>query len=143
VPAAGRPRLIAGTLFEDTKLTLPVWFLAIYLISRARAGSPALALKCHLGVNYPTDWLIHRKLMQAMVEREVGYVHGREVQVDHALLGGELSGGKAGRGFENKMPFLAAVSVEADGPLLPANLGPVAGFTPPAMATMATVPAPT
>jgi hypothetical protein len=42
--------LIAGTLFEGTKLALPVWFLAIYLISQAKTGLSALALKRDLGV---------------------------------------------------------------------------------------------
>jgi hypothetical protein len=65
--------LIAGTLFEGTKLALTVWFLAIYLISQAKTGLSALALKRDLGVSYPTAWLIHHKLMQAMVEREAGY----------------------------------------------------------------------
>jgi len=66
--------LIAGTVFEGTKLRLTVWFLAMYLISQAKTGLSALALKRDLGVSYPTAWLIHHKLMQAMVEREAGDV---------------------------------------------------------------------
>ena len=62
--------LIAGTVFQGTKLPLTVWFLAIYLISQAKTGLSALALKRHLGVSYPTAWLVHHKLMQAMVQRE-------------------------------------------------------------------------
>ena len=57
--------LIAGTVFQGTKLALTVWFLAIYFII--------------LGVSYPTAWLIHHKLMQAMVEREERYLLGGEV----------------------------------------------------------------
>jgi hypothetical protein len=104
--------LIAGTLFEGTKLGLTVWFLAIYLISQAKTGLSALALKRDLGVSYPTAWLIHHKLMQAMVEREGGYVLCGHVQVDDAYLGGELNDGTAGRGSENKVPFVAAVSLD-------------------------------
>lgn len=62
--------LIAGTVFQSTKLPLTTWFLAIYLISQAKTGLSALALKRQLGVSYPTAWLIHHKLMQAMTERE-------------------------------------------------------------------------
>ena len=54
--------LIAGTLFEGTKLRLTMWFLAIYLISQAKTELSALALKRDLGVSYPTAWLIHHKL---------------------------------------------------------------------------------
>ncbi len=44
--------LIAGTVMQGTKLPLTVWFLAIYLISQAKTGLSALALKRHLGVSY-------------------------------------------------------------------------------------------
>ena len=93
--------LIAGTLFQSTHLKLTVWFLAIYLISQAKTGLSALALKRQLGVSYPTAWLIQQKLMQAMVERDARYTLDGDVQVDDAYLGGELAGGKAGRGSEN------------------------------------------
>jgi len=121
--------LIAGTLFQGTKLALTVWFLAIYLISQAKTGLSALALKRHLGVSYPTAWLIHHKLMQAMAQREGLYTLGGQVQVDDAYLGGERAGGKAGRGSENKVPFVAAISLSDDGHPLRAKLTPVTGFT--------------
>jgi transposase-like protein len=103
--------LIAGTVMQGTKLALTVWFLAIYLISQAKTGLSALALMRQLRVSYPTAWLIHHKLMQAMAEREERYVLEGQVQVDDAYLGGERSGGKVGRGSENKVPFVAAVSL--------------------------------
>jgi hypothetical protein len=37
------------------------------------------------------------------------------VEIDDAYLGGERSGGKAGRGSENKVPFVAAVQTTPDG----------------------------
>jgi hypothetical protein len=52
-------------------------------------------------VSYPTVWLIYHKRMEAMAEREERYVLNGSVQVDDAYLGGERSGGKAGRGSEN------------------------------------------
>jgi len=129
--------LIAGTLFQGTKLALTVWFLAIYLISQAKTGLSALALKRYLGVSYPTAWLVHHKLMQAMVEREARYVLSGKVEVDDAYLGGELSGGTAGRGSENKVPFVAAVSLDPAGHPLRAKLTPVPGFTLKAIAAWA------
>jgi hypothetical protein len=62
--------LIAGTLFQSTKLPLTVWFLAIYLISQAKTSLSALALKQYLGVSYPTARLIKYKLKDAMSEYE-------------------------------------------------------------------------
>lgn len=121
--------LIAGTMFQGTKLSLTTWFLAIYFISQAKTGLSALALKRQLGVSYPTAWLIHHKLMRAMAHREERYVLSGQVLVDDAYLGGERSGGKVGRGSENKVPFVAAVSINDAGHPLRVKLTPVAGFT--------------
>lgn len=121
--------LIAGTIFQGTKLPLTVWFLAIYLVSPAKTGLSALAVKRHLGVSYPTAWLIQHKLLRAMAQREERDVLGGDVQVDDAHLGGQQAGGKAGRGSENKVPFLAAVSLSDEGHPLRAKLSLVPGFT--------------
>jgi transposase-like protein len=99
--------LTAGTLFQSTKLPLSVWFLAVYLISQAKTGLSGLALKRLLGVSYPTAWSIQHKLMAAMAERDSHYQLVGKVDIDDAYLGGENSGGKAGRGSENKVPFVA------------------------------------
>lgn len=121
--------LIAGTLFQKTKLPLTTWFLAIYLISQAKTGLSALALKRQLGVSYRTAWLVQHKLMAAMAEREERCVLEGQIQVDDAYLGGERSGGKAGRGSENKVPFVAAVSLNDHGHPMRVKLTPVKGFT--------------
>lgn len=113
---------------QGTKLPLTTWFLAIYLISQAKTGLSALALKRHLGVSYPTAWLIHHKLMQAMADRKTRYVLDGQVQVDDAYLGGERTSGKVGRGSENKVPFVAAVSLSDEGHPLRVKLTPVSGF---------------
>jgi transposase-like protein len=107
--------LIAGTLFASTKLPLTTWFLAIYLVSQAKTGLSSLALKRQLGVSYPTAWLMHHKIMDAMAQRESTHRLEGAVQIDDAYLGGERSGGTPGRGSENKVPFVAAVSLNDEG----------------------------
>ena len=47
-----------------------------------------------------------------MSEREKCYVLCGKVQLDDAYLGGELNGGKLGRGSENKVPIVAAASLD-------------------------------
>ncbi len=121
--------LIAGTLFQSTHLALTLWFLAIDLISQAKTELSALALKRQLGVSDPTAWLMQHKIMQAMTERDAQYTLCGEVRVDDAYLGGERVSGKAGRGSENKVPVVAAVSLNAEvGPLY-TKMIPVPGFT--------------
>jgi len=55
---------MAGTVLQGTQLRLTVGFLAISLISPAKTGRSALALKRHLGVSDPTAWLIHHQLIK-------------------------------------------------------------------------------
>ena len=101
--------LVSGTIFESSKLPLPRWFLAMHLMTQAKNNVSALELKRHLGVSYPTAWLLKHKIMEAMrVREECRQLHGR-VEMDDAYLGGERTGGKPGRGSENKVPFVAAV----------------------------------
>ena len=58
-------------------------------------------------------------------------------RVDDAYFGGELSGGKAGRGSENKVPFVAALSLDDEGRPSRIKLTPVSGFTSRAIADWA------
>ena len=121
--------LTAGSLMEHTKLPLTTWFLAIYLIIQAKTGLSALALKRHLGVSYPTAWLLHHKINRAMAQQDSTHRLSGAVQLDDAYLGGERTGGKVGRGSENKVPFVAAVSVDSQGHPLFIKLKLISGFT--------------
>ena len=99
--------LTAGTLFDNTKLPLTTWFLAIYLLSQSKNGISAMDLKRQLGVSYNTAWMLKHKLMQTMRERDDSQPLRGIVEIDDAYLGGETSGGKRGRGAARKTPFVA------------------------------------
>lgn len=120
--------LISGTLFEQTKLPLTVWFLAIYLVTQAKTGLSALALKRQLGVSYNTAWGIKQKIMQAMKERDDRKPLSGIIQMDDVYWGGENRGGKRGRGSENKTPFVAAVALDENHHPIAMNLNVVKGF---------------
>lgn len=79
--------LTAGTLFGSTMLPLSTWFLAIYFIGQAKTGMSALELERHIGVSYPTAWLLHHKIMTAMLAQERQHRLDGVVQVDDAYLG--------------------------------------------------------
>ena len=132
--------LIAGTRFHRTTLPLTVWFLAIYLISQAKTGLSAWALKRPLGVRYHTAWLVHHKRIHTMTERDSATPLDGTVPVEDADLGGELRGGKAGRGSENKTPFIAAVLLTPDGPPFKAKMSPLKTFSREAVADWARIP---
>jgi ISXO2-like transposase domain/Transposase zinc-ribbon domain len=107
--------LVCGTIFESSKVELPKWFLAMHLITQAKNNVSALELKRHLGVSYPTAWLLKHKIMQVMAWREQSRQLTGRIEIDDAYLGGEVQGGKAGRGSPNKVPFVAAVQTTESG----------------------------
>jgi ribosomal protein L37AE/L43A len=107
--------VMCGTIFEATKLPLRIWFLAMHLLTQAKNNVSALELKRHLGVRYKTAWLLKHKLMQVMSEREAPRQLDGRVEIDDAYLGGELPGGKTGRGSQNKVSFIAAVQTTPTG----------------------------
>lgn len=107
--------VLSGTIFESSKLALTKWFLAMQLMTQAKNNISALELKRHLGVSYPTAWLIKHKLMEVMFLREEGRQLTGRIEADDAYLGGERPGGKPGRGSENKVAFVAAVQTTESG----------------------------
>ena len=107
--------LTSGTIFQATKLPLRRWFQAMYHLTQTKNNVAALELRRLLRVCYRTAWRIKHKLLQVMVESEADRRLAVRVEVDDAYLGGELAGGKRGRGSENKVPFIAAVETTVDG----------------------------
>ena len=107
--------LISGTMFEASKLPLTRWFLAMQLLTQAKNNVSALELMRQLGVSYRSAWLVKHKIMEAMRLREDRRELDGRVEMDDAYLGGERSGGKTGRGSENKVPIVAAVQTTPSG----------------------------
>lgn len=101
--------LTENTIFHSTKLSLRKWFQAMFLMTQSKNNISSLELRRLLGVSYPAAWRVKHKLMQVMYERETTTKLSGRVEVDDAYFGGEHPGGKAGRGSENKIPFIAAV----------------------------------
>lgn len=62
--------LTSGTLFAGTKLSLTVWFLAIFLLTQSKNAMSALELKRQLGVSYNTAWLLKHKIRKTEKERD-------------------------------------------------------------------------
>jgi ribosomal protein L37AE/L43A len=122
-------RLTAGTVFQDTKLPLMVWFQAIYHLTQSKGGISSIELGRRLGVKQGTAWLMKHKLMRAMAAREAAKPKlGGRVEVDDAYLGGERPGGKRGRGAAGKTPVAAAVETTPEREPRRLRLSVVEGF---------------
>jgi hypothetical protein len=79
---------------------------------------------------------VHQKLLHAMSEADSKRVLHGEVVVDDAYLGGEKPG-TAGRGSPNKVPFVAAVSLNESGHPIYMKATAISGFTREAIASWA------
>jgi ribosomal protein L37AE/L43A len=130
--------LTEGTIFHATKLSLTIWFQAMFFLTQNKNNVSTLELRRHLGISYPAAWRMKHKLMQVMYEREGGTRLSGRVEVDDAYLGGENPGGKSGRGSENKVPFIAAIQTNNQNNPLYAVFSRVETFSGEEIATWAT-----
>jgi transposase-like protein len=104
--------LTAGTIFQDTRKPLTVWFKAIWWVTTQKNGASALGLQRILGLRtYYTAWTWLHKLRRAMVRPGRDKLSGR-VEVDETYLGG-LEEGVRGRQTNKKA--LVVVGAEEDG----------------------------
>jgi hypothetical protein len=118
-------------------VSLTTWFLAIHLISQAKTGISALALKRNLGLSYRTAGLLHHKNNGVMSQAEAAGLLSGAAQLNDTYFSGDRPGSKPGRGSENKVPLLAAVSMNEAGPPIRLKLYTVSGFTSEAIANWA------
>lgn len=101
----------AGTVFEDSRKPLRLWFHVMWLMMAQKTGLSAKNLCDTYGFgSYQTAWGWLQKLRSVMIR------HGRErlagrVEVDEAYVGGQKEGAR-GRGAEGKT--LVLVAVEGD-----------------------------
>ena len=104
--------VLAGTIFQDSKLPLAVWFRAIWQVASQKNGVSALGLQRVLGLgNYKTAWSLLHKLRRAMVRPGRDRLSG-VVEVDEAYWGAEESGV---RGRQSISKALIIVAAQTDG----------------------------
>jgi transposase-like protein len=97
----------AGTIFQDTKKPLRMWFNAIWHVTSQKYGANAMGLQRIMGFgSYRTAWSWLHKLRRAMVRPGRDRLMGH-VQVDETFVGAEKSG-KRGRGASGKTLILIA-----------------------------------
>jgi len=104
-----RSSVAAGTIFQDTKKPLRLWFRAIWHLTSQKYGANALGVQRVLGLgSYRTSWTWLHKLRRAMVRPGRDRLSGT-VQADETYVGGEKPG-KRGRGAAGKA--LVVIMVE-------------------------------
>jgi ribosomal protein L37AE/L43A len=78
----------AGTIFQDTRTPLQVWFYAIYLFVTTRHGVSGKELERALGVTYKTAWRMGQQIRQLMAKADSFEEMQGHVEIDEAYVGG-------------------------------------------------------
>jgi transposase-like protein len=103
----------AGTIFQDTRQPLTLWFRAAWWVTSQKNGASAMGMQRVLGLkSYKTAWTWLHKLRRAMVRPDRDRLTGR-IEVDETYLGG-LEEGLRGRQTDAKA--LIVVAAQEDGP---------------------------
>jgi transposase-like protein len=99
-----------GTVFEDTRIPLSKWLLAIHLLASSKKGMSAHQLHRNLGISYKAAWFMAHRLRYAMTEGPLADLLDGTVEVDETYVGGKTKGlrGRPGRNSP-KTPVVALV----------------------------------
>jgi len=108
-----------GTIFEDTKLPLRVWFGAIWLITNHPKGIASTTLARDLGITQKSAWFVLHRLRHAVRTRSFNKPLDGIVEVDETYVGGKAinkhgrrSG--TGSGASDKTPVMGAIERGGD-----------------------------
>lgn len=109
-----------GTIFENTKISLRKWFMAMYLISSHKKGVSSCQLARDIKVTQKTAWFILHKVRGLYGQNDSTSLNG-EVEMDEMYLGGRESNkheskhteGTQGRSTKTKTPIFGML--ERDG----------------------------
>ena len=123
-----------GTVFENTKLPLQKWFIAMYLISSHKKGVSSLQVMRDCEVTQKTAWFMLHKV-RSLYGQNDSTVLSKEVEMDEMYLGGREANkheskkteGTQGRSIKTKTPIFGMV--ERGGNVVAMKVGDTQGAT--------------
>lgn len=105
--------VFTGTIYESSKISMRLWYSALYLLSAHRKGISSLQLGRDLGVTQKTAWYMLHRIREMLVEKAPEVLVG-EVALDETFVGGKNKNRhkdkkvekSTGRAFKDKTPVL-------------------------------------
>jgi len=109
---------LVGTIFENTKIPLRKWFMAMYLISSHKKGISSVQLAQDISVTQKTSWFMLHKIRH-LYGQSMEKLSGK-VECDEMYLGGKDTNkheskkveGTQGRSTKTKTPIFGMVERE-------------------------------
>lgn len=109
-----------GTIFEDSKIPLRTWMLAIWLITSHKKGIASTQLAKDLGVTQKTAWFMTQRLRYAIRTKSFNRPLNGEIEADETFIGGkeknkhasQRTGGK--QGGKGKVAVLGLLEREGE-----------------------------
>jgi transposase-like protein len=80
--------VLTGTMYENTKLPLRIWFAAIYLISTSKKGISSLQSARQLGITQKSAWFLNHRIRQMLSDKAPLLLKGI-VSADETYCGGK------------------------------------------------------
>lgn len=85
------------TVFEDSRIPLSKWLLAIHLLGSSKKGMSAHQLHRNLGISYKAAWFMAHRLRYAMSNGPLSELMSGTVEIDETYIGGKRKGSRGGR----------------------------------------------
>jgi len=101
-----------GTVFEDSRIPISKWLLAIHLIGSSKKGMSAQQIHRNLGISYKAAWFMMHRLRYAMRSGPLSDLMKGTVEVDGTYVGARHKrGSRRGRPGpdSHKTPVVALV----------------------------------
>ncbi len=105
-----------GTIFHGSKISLRIWFAAIYLATTHKKGISSVQLGLDLGITQKTAWFVLHRIREMLKDKAPQMLgETKMVEVDEAYIGG-----KEGNKHLNKKRSLKDRNLTNDGkPFVP------------------------
>lgn len=108
-----------GTIFQDTKLPLRKWFMAMWMITNHPKGIASTTLAKDLKVTQKTAWFVLHRIRHAARTKSFNAPLKGEVEIDETYVGGKASnrhgrGRGKGKSAYGHTPVIGAVERDGD-----------------------------
>ena len=102
-----------GTIFEDSRLSLQKWFMAIFLLTSLKKGISSIKLAEYIGTTQKTAWFVLQRVRYAVNTKSFNKPLDGEVEADETYYGGRREG-ERGRGSKNKTAIFGLAERDGD-----------------------------